>query len=98
MGSCRSLTARSRKLFKIYDKIIRECDKRGLYPGIHCSGPAGATKHIGMGFRLVTLASDSGIMAAAAKQMGRPDARGLQRQGVSWTVSRTRGAALTVHG
>jgi 4-hydroxy-2-oxoheptanedioate aldolase len=56
------------EMLKIYEKIIKECDKRGLYPGIHCSGPAGAAKHIGMGFRLVTLASDSGIMATAAKQ------------------------------
>ncbi len=56
------------EILKIYQKIIKECDKRKLYPGIHCSGPAGATKNIGMGFRLVTLASDSGIMATAAKQ------------------------------
>jgi 4-hydroxy-2-oxoheptanedioate aldolase len=28
----------------------------------------GAAKNIGMGFKLVTLANDSGIMATAAKQ------------------------------
>jgi 4-hydroxy-2-oxoheptanedioate aldolase len=56
------------EILKIYDKIIKECDKRGLYPGIHCSGPVGAAKNIGMGFKLVTLANDSGIMATAAKQ------------------------------
>jgi 4-hydroxy-2-oxoheptanedioate aldolase len=56
------------EILKIYDKIIKECDKRKLYPGIHCSGPVGAAKNIGMGFKLVTLANDSGIMATAAKQ------------------------------
>ncbi|MDB5520571.1 MAG: HpcH/HpaI aldolase [Tardiphaga sp.] len=55
------------EILKIYDKLIKECDKRGIFPGIHCSGPAGATKNIGMGFKLVTLLNDSGIMATAAK-------------------------------
>jgi 4-hydroxy-2-oxoheptanedioate aldolase len=55
------------EILKIYDKLIKECDKRGIYPGIHCSGPVGAAKNIGMGFKLVTLLNDSGIMATAAK-------------------------------
>ena len=29
------------EILKIYDKLIKECDKRGIAPGIHCSGPAG---------------------------------------------------------
>ncbi len=32
------------EILKIYEKIIKECGKRGLYPGIHCSSAAGATK------------------------------------------------------
>jgi 4-hydroxy-2-oxoheptanedioate aldolase len=47
---------------------VKECGKRGIYPGIHCSGPAGAARAIEMGFRLVTLLNDSGIMATAARQ------------------------------
>jgi 4-hydroxy-2-oxoheptanedioate aldolase len=46
---------------------VKECDKRGLYPGIHCSGAVGATKAINMGFRLVTLFNDSGLMATYAR-------------------------------
>ena len=55
------------EILKIYDKLIKECDKRKIFPGIHCSGPVGAAKNIGMGFKLVTLLNDSGILATAAK-------------------------------
>jgi 4-hydroxy-2-oxoheptanedioate aldolase len=55
------------EILKIYDSILKECDKRGLYPGIHCSGAAGATRNIALGFKLVTLFSDSGLMAQAAR-------------------------------
>uniref|UniRef100_Q07QN4 2-dehydro-3-deoxyglucarate aldolase n=1 Tax=Rhodopseudomonas palustris (strain BisA53) TaxID=316055 RepID=Q07QN4_RHOP5 len=56
------------EMLAIYDKLLEECGKRGLYPGIHCSGPAGARRAIEMGFRLVTLLSDGGILASAARQ------------------------------
>ena len=55
------------EILKIYEKIVRECGKRGLYPGIHCSGADGALRAINMGFRLVTLFSDSGLMATYAR-------------------------------
>ena len=55
------------EILKIYDKLIKECDKRGIAPGIHCSGPVGAAKNIAMGFKLVTLLNDSGILATGAK-------------------------------
>ena len=55
------------EIMKIYEKLVKECGKRGIYPGIHCSGPAGAAKAIGMGFKLVTLLNDSGILATGAK-------------------------------
>jgi 4-hydroxy-2-oxoheptanedioate aldolase len=55
------------EILKIYEKIVRECGKRGLYPGIHCSGADGALRAINMGFRLVTLFNDSGLMATYAR-------------------------------
>ena len=55
------------EIMKIYEKLVKECGKRGIYPGIHCSGSAGATKAINMGFKLVTLLNDSGILATGAK-------------------------------
>ena len=55
------------EILKIYDKLLKECDRRGIFPGIHCSGAEGAVRNIRLGFKLVTLLSDSGLMAAFAK-------------------------------
>jgi 4-hydroxy-2-oxoheptanedioate aldolase len=55
------------EILAIYDKILAACAKRGLYAGIHCGTPAYAARAIKMGFRLVTISNDSGIMAVAAK-------------------------------
>jgi 4-hydroxy-2-oxoheptanedioate aldolase len=55
------------EILKIYEKIVKECGKRGLYPGIHCSGAAGAAKAIDMGFKLVTLSNEVGMMSTYAR-------------------------------
>jgi 4-hydroxy-2-oxoheptanedioate aldolase len=55
------------EILKIYEKIVKECSKRGLYPGIHCSGADGAVRAINMGFKLVTLSNESGLMMTYAK-------------------------------
>src|SRR5258708_8929143 len=54
------------EILKIYEKIVKECGKRGLYPGIHCSGADGAVRAINMGFKLVTLSNASGLMMTYA--------------------------------
>jgi 4-hydroxy-2-oxoheptanedioate aldolase len=53
--------------FDIYAKIIAACNKRGIYAGIHTGRGAYAARMIKMGFRLTTIANDSGLMAMAAK-------------------------------
>jgi 4-hydroxy-2-oxoheptanedioate aldolase len=55
------------EILKIYEKLLKECDKRKIFPGIHCSGSAGAARNIAMGFKLVTLLNDSGLLAQMAK-------------------------------
>jgi 4-hydroxy-2-oxoheptanedioate aldolase len=55
------------EMLAIYDKIIAECAKRGIFPGIHTSGGADAAKCLKRGFKLVTLANDSGLMMMGAK-------------------------------
>ncbi len=55
------------EMLAIYDRVIAECDKRGLYAGIHTGSTAYAARAIGMGFRLVTLLNDVSLMAMAAK-------------------------------
>ena len=55
------------EIIKIYERIVKECERRGLFPGIHCSGHAGATLAIERGFKLVTVLNDSGLLAMSAK-------------------------------
>jgi 4-hydroxy-2-oxoheptanedioate aldolase len=55
------------QILAIYDKLLAAIKKRSLFAGIH-NGTAGyAAKMIGKGFRFVTIANDSGLMAMAAR-------------------------------
>jgi 4-hydroxy-2-oxoheptanedioate aldolase len=55
------------EMLAIFERVIAETQRRGLYAGIH-NGTAGyAARAIGMGFRLVTIANDVSLMAMAAK-------------------------------
>ena len=55
------------KFLTIYERIIRETSRRGIAAGIHCGSAAYAARAIGMGFRLVTILNDSGLMLSAAR-------------------------------
>jgi 4-hydroxy-2-oxoheptanedioate aldolase len=55
------------EILAIYKKVVDECAKRGLYAGIHCGTPEYALKAIAMGFRLVTVANDSALIATGAR-------------------------------
>jgi 4-hydroxy-2-oxoheptanedioate aldolase len=55
------------EILAIYEKVLAACKKRGLYAGIHCGTAAYAARAIKMGFNMVTISNDSGIMAVAAK-------------------------------
>ncbi len=52
----------------IYEKLIGACNRRGIFAGIHCGAPAYAARMIDMGFRLTTIASDSGLLQKAAAE------------------------------
>jgi len=68
------------EILRIYEKLVRECGRRGLHAGIHCSGAARAAKAIEIGFRLVTLATDSSLLATYARMQvtqARAEAGGL---------------------
>lgn len=54
-------------ILKVYQKIVKECAKRKLHAGIHCSGAEGAVRAINMGFKLVTLSNEVGLMSTYAK-------------------------------
>ena len=55
------------EIFPIYEKLIAATAKRGQFAGIHNATGAYAARMIAMGFRFVTLANDSGLMARAAR-------------------------------
>jgi 4-hydroxy-2-oxoheptanedioate aldolase len=52
----------------MYEVVLAARRKRGIYPGIHCAEPAYAAWMIRMGFRLTTIANDSGLMAKAVRE------------------------------
>ena len=55
------------EILKIYERLIEATSKRGIYAGIHCGTASYAARAMGMGFRLTTIANDSGLMAQAAR-------------------------------
>lgn len=55
------------EMLAIFDRVIAACEKRGLRAGIHTGGAAYAARALGMGFRLVTILNDSGLLAMAAR-------------------------------
>ena len=56
------------QILGIYEMLLRETGKRGLFAGLHNATAAYAARMIGMGFRFVTIANDSGLMARAARE------------------------------
>jgi 4-hydroxy-2-oxoheptanedioate aldolase len=50
------------------ERLLRETQKRGIHAGIHCGAPEYAVRMLKMGFRLVTIANDSGLLALAARR------------------------------
>jgi 4-hydroxy-2-oxoheptanedioate aldolase len=55
------------EIFPMYEKLVKACNKRGQFAGIHNATGTYAARMIDMGFRFVTLANDSGLMARAAR-------------------------------
>ena len=67
MGLIPILDREEPEILAIYEKIVRETGKRGLAAGVHCGSAAYAKRAIGMGFKLVTINNDSGLLINAAK-------------------------------
>jgi 4-hydroxy-2-oxoheptanedioate aldolase len=67
MGLVPILDREEPQILAIYDKIIAATAKRGIAAGIHTGSAAYAKRAIGMGFKMVTIGSDSVFVAAGAK-------------------------------
>jgi 4-hydroxy-2-oxoheptanedioate aldolase len=55
------------EILAIYKKLLDATAKRGIAAGIHCGSAAYAAKAIKMGFKMITIANDSGLMQMAAR-------------------------------
>jgi 4-hydroxy-2-oxoheptanedioate aldolase len=55
------------QILEIYAKVVSETAKRGIAACLHCATPEYARRAIGMGFKLVTIGSDSTFVAAGAR-------------------------------
>ena len=55
------------EILKIYEGLLAATAKRGQAAGIHCGSAAYAKRAIKMGFKLVTISNEVGIMVNAAK-------------------------------
>jgi 2-keto-3-deoxy-L-rhamnonate aldolase RhmA len=56
------------QVLKIYEKLVAATAKRGQFAGIHNATGTYAARMIAIGFRLVTIANDSALMAKAARE------------------------------
>jgi 4-hydroxy-2-oxoheptanedioate aldolase len=68
MGLIPILDREEPEILAIYERIVSETAKRGLAACVHCGTAAYAKRAIGMGFKLVTVNNDCGLMLAAAKE------------------------------
>lgn len=55
-------------ILEIYDRLLASCKKHGKIAGLHNGTAAYAGRMIQKGFRFVTIANDSGLMARAARE------------------------------
>lgn len=76
LGRTPKLDHEEPEFLAIYERLIAGCNKRGLVAGIHCGSSAYAARMIQMGFKMVALANDSGLMARGA----------LEAVGAVWTT------------
>jgi 4-hydroxy-2-oxoheptanedioate aldolase len=68
LGMIPTLDREEPNILAIYENLLASCKKHGKFAGLHNGTAAYAAKMIGMGFQLVTIANDSGLMAKAAKE------------------------------
>ena len=68
MGLLPILDREEPEILAVYESVIQAADRRGLAAGLHCLTAAYARRAIGMGFKLVTVNNDCGLLLAAARR------------------------------
>ncbi|MBV9735522.1 MAG: 2,4-dihydroxyhept-2-ene-1,7-dioic acid aldolase [Acidisphaera sp.] len=67
------------EILKIYERVLSETQRRGIFAGLHNGSPGYAARMIRMGFSFVTISNDSGLLlqaSRAAVQTVRQEAEG----------------------
>ncbi len=67
LGCMPKLDPSEPRVVEAIETILAAAKRHGVAAGIHCQSPAYARRMIDLGFRLVTLWSDNGLLGAAAK-------------------------------
>lgn len=67
LGLAPKLDREEPEVLRIYERLIKETSKRGIAAGLHNGTAAYARRMIDMGFKLVTIANDVGLMMMAAR-------------------------------
>ncbi|HWX46858.1 MAG TPA: aldolase/citrate lyase family protein [Roseomonas sp.] len=67
LGMVPKLDREEPEILKIYERVLKECGKRNIAAGLHNGTAAYAKRMIGMGFKLVTIGNDSGLLLQAAR-------------------------------
>ena len=77
------------EILKIYEKIVKECGKRGLYPGIHCSRRRRRGARDQHGLQARDAVERERIDDDLRQDAGGPDPQGFRRQGVRARMARS---------
>ena len=83
MGLAPALDREEPEILEHYETVLRACEKRGIYAGLHTATAAYAARMMQMGFRFVVLASDSVIMREAPEprcRLWRRPERSIRRE------------------
>ena len=67
MGLIPVLDREEQVILDIYARILDATKRRGIRACVHCGSPAYAARMIKMGFNLVTISNDSGLLLNAAR-------------------------------
>jgi 4-hydroxy-2-oxoheptanedioate aldolase len=67
LGMAPKLDREEPEILRIYERLIKETSRRGIAAGLHNGTAAYARRMIDMGFKLVTIANDVGLMMMAAR-------------------------------
>ncbi len=66
-GGTPALDQEGQQAMDTYKQILDATKKRGQFAGIHCGKPEYAARMLKMGFNMVTLSNDAGLLLNAAK-------------------------------